>query len=385
MARPHRLEPRQESVAPPAAPFAGTAVAAGPAAASGYPRRAATWTIVGLGITIAIALLPFGVGLLGAAALYVVCAPAHRSLTPLIGARAAAALVLLGALILMLIPAAVLLTLAMDEAPAILRALPAGPLSEHLARLRVGGVQVGSHLLAVSDALVTWASQRLVLVFGSIARTVLNLVIAFFGLYYLLVARRGTWERARRYLPFSPANADRLRARFYSVTEATLLGVVLTALLQGSLVGGGFWLVGLPNALFWGIVTGLVSVLPVLGSAIVWFPGVLVLVFAARYGAAVGLAVIGGGIASNVDNLVRLAVFKRVSNIHPMITLVGAFAGVRYMGLVGVLLGPLAISYFFELLRVYRDEHEGTGPTGGAPAPRERGSAPGSGESANPR
>jgi predicted PurR-regulated permease PerM len=62
-------------------------------------------------------------------------------------------------------------------------------------------------------------------------------------------------------------------------------------------------------------------------------------------------------VASNLDNLVRLVVFKRVSDIHPMITLVGAFAGVKYMGLIGVLLGPLAITYFFELLRVYQNEH----------------------------
>jgi predicted PurR-regulated permease PerM len=80
-------------------------------------------------------------------------------------------------------------------------------------------------------------------------------------------------------------------------------------------------------------------------------------VFAERYGAAIGLALVGGVVASNLDNLVRMVIFKRVSDIHPMVTLVGAFAGVKYMGLIGVLLGPLAITYFFELLRVYQDEH----------------------------
>jgi predicted PurR-regulated permease PerM len=67
--------------------------------------------------------------------------------------------------------------------------------------------------------------------------------------------------------------------------------------------------------------------------------------------------VIGAGIASNVDNLIRPIVYWRVSNIHPMITLVGAFAGVRYFGVLGILLGPLAIAYLFELLRAYRQEH----------------------------
>ena len=69
------------------------------------------------------------------------------------------------------------------------------------------------------------------------------------------------------------------------------------------------------------------------------------------------MLIIGGGIASNVDNVIRPLVYRRVSNIHPMITLVGAFAGVRYFGLLGLLLGPLAIAYLFELLRFYREEY----------------------------
>src|SRR5690606_12515243 len=154
-------------------------------------------------------------------------------------------------------------------------------------------------------------------------RTVLNLVIAFFGLFYLLVAPPGTWERARSYLPFSPATADLLRARFHSVTEAMLLGTALTAFVQGTLIGLGFHLVGLPNAVSWGTLAAIGSVLPVVGSAIVWLPGTRVLALTGRYGAAVGLGAIGAVLASTVDNVVRLVVFKRVSNIRPMITLVG--------------------------------------------------------------
>lgn len=319
----------------------------------------AGWVIFGLGLAIVLGLLPFAVGLLGAGVLYVVCRPAHRWLAPKIGVRWGAAVVLVGALVLILIPGVLLVTVAMEQGPAILRGLPESAVFERVAALQVGGVEVGAHLTAASGTMLSWISQQALQVFGSIARTVLNLVISFFGLYYLLVARPGTWEAVRSYLPFSPASADLLRVRFHSVTEAALLGIALTALVQGTMIGVGFWLVGLPNALFWGMVTGIVSVLPVLGSAIVWFPAVVVLLFMERYGAAAALALIGGVGAANIDNIVRLIVFKRVSNIHPMVTLVGAFAGVRYMGLIGVLLGPLAITYFFELLRVFRAEHGG--------------------------
>jgi predicted PurR-regulated permease PerM len=84
---------------------------------------------------------------------------------------------------------------------------------------------------------------------------------------------------------------------------------------------------------------------------------VVVLLLDNRYGAGIALAVIGGVIASNLDNLVRPLVYKRMSDLHPMITLIGAFAGVKYFGLLGVLLGPLAIVYLFELLQFYRDDY----------------------------
>ena len=127
-------------------------------------------------------------------------------------------------------------------------------------------------------------------------------------------------------------------------------------------------MVGLPSASFWGVITAMVSVLPMLGSALVWVPGTLVLVMGERWGAAVLLAGIGF-FAGNIDNIIRLVVFKKVSNIHPMATLIGAFAGLKYFGLLGVLLGPLAIAYFFEMLKMYRQEYVlGTGH-GGKPVP----------------
>ncbi len=317
----------------------------------------AGWVIVALGAAILVALLPYAVGLLGAGVLWVVCVPAHRRLSPRLGRGRAAAVVLAGALLLILVPVALLVTVAMQQAPDIVQGLRSGPIFEWLGRLRIGGVDVGEQIAAAGGTIVSWVSRQALQVFGGVTRSILNTVIAFFGLYYLLVAPPGTWEAARTFLPFTPANADLLRARFQSVTQATLLGIALTATLQGTLIGLGFRVVGLPNALFWGMMTGIASVVPVLGSGFIWLPAVVILLLQHHYAAAVGLALIGAVVVSNIDNVVRMVVFKRVSNIHPMITLVGAFAGVTYMGLFGVLLGPLAIVYFFELLRVFRSEH----------------------------
>jgi predicted PurR-regulated permease PerM len=133
-----------------------------------------------------------------------------------------------------------------------------------------------------------------------------------------------------------------------------LLGVVLTGVAQGTIVGATFWIMGLPHPLLWGGLTALASVMPMFGSALVWIPASLLLLAQDRYMAAAVLAGIGALIVSNIDNALRLVVYRRVSQIHPMVTLVGAFAGVRAFGIAGVLIGPLVLSYMIELFKLQR-------------------------------
>ena len=149
------------------------------------------------------------------------------------------------------------------------------------------------------------------------------------------------------------------------MTEATLLGTALTAILQGTVVALGFAVTGLPDAWFWGTVTAMVSVLPVFGSAFVWGPGVLALLAQGRYNAATALLVIGVVVASNIDNVMRPLVNRRGSNLHPMTTVVGAVAGIGVLGQPGLLLGPLAFTFFFDLVKLYRRVY---GPGSGEPA-----------------
>jgi predicted PurR-regulated permease PerM len=188
---------------------------------------------------------------------------------------------------------------------------------------------------------------------GSLSFVAVNLLIAFLGLYFLLREGDRPWKYARRHLPFSEVTTERLRLRFHKLTRATILGIGATAVAQGLVVGGAFALVGLGHPLLWGTVTGMVSVLPILGSSLVWIPGMVMLLVDHRYADATVLGLIGGIVASNIDNLIRPLIFRRVSDVHPLIAVVGAFAGLRYFGLLGLLLGPLALVYFIELVRAY--------------------------------
>jgi predicted PurR-regulated permease PerM len=320
-------------------------------------RERAGLLIALLGIAIAVALSTFAVGLLGAAVLYVLCGPAYRWLARFLKPHIAAAITLVGAVVVIALPVMWIVALLADKVPETLRSVQQSTFPTQLALLHLGPIDVGAELAKASGTFFQWLSQQAFDVVGGAAKATLNLVISFFALYYMLVSADHSWTVFREVLPFSEASAAELRVRFYSVTHATILGTLVTAILQGSLVGAGFAIVGLPNPLFWGVVTGFVSILPVLGSALVWLPGTIVLVAQENYVGALILFVIGAVLASNIDNIVRPLVFKRVSNIHPLVTLIGAFAGVKYFGLLGILLGPLAIQYFFELLRLYRAEY----------------------------
>ena len=319
-------------------------------------RDRARLLIVALGLVIVIALSPFISGLLGAAVLYVLCIEPYRRMARVLRPGLAAFITLAAAILVIALPFTWLVGMVIDQAPDTLRSVQNSFLFTRIAQLRIGTLNVGAEIAKASGTLIQWVSAQAFDFVGSAARATLNLVIAFFGLYYMLRSGEQMWAGAREYIPFSPRTADALRERFYGVTRATLLGTALTAAGQGALVGLAFWLVGLPSALFWGTMTAFASILPVLGSGLVWMPAVLVLLLQQRYGAVVVMLVLGWLIATNIDNVIRPYVYRRVSNIHPMTTLIGAFAGVRYFGIPGLLLGPLAIAYLFELLRFYREE-----------------------------
>jgi len=321
------------------------------------PRERAGLLILALAVAIVVALSPFFSGLMGAAVLYVIFVAPYRRLARMLKPGFAASIILVAAILVIALPLTWLIGIVVDQAPDALRMVQTSAVFARVSQLRVGAFDVGAEVAKASGTLVSWLSAQIFVFVGSATSAALNLVIAFFGLYYMLRSGEQLWDATRGYIPFSQKTSETLRSRFFSVTEATLLGTALVATLQGSLVGFGFWLVGLSNPLFWGTVTAFASILPVLGSALVWLPAVLVLLAQSRYTAAVVMLVIGGVVASNIDNLIRPLVYRRVSNIHPMITLVGAFAGVRYFGLLGLLLGPLAIAYLFELLKFYGEEY----------------------------
>ena len=99
------------------------------------------------------------------------------------------------------------------------------------------------------------------------------------------------------------------------------------------------------------------AILPVVGSGMIWGPAAIVLYMQGRPVPAILLVIWGVLVIGSVDNFIRPLIYRRFSAVHPLITLIGAIGGVAQFGLLGLLIGPLALSYFFELIRMYREEY----------------------------
>jgi predicted PurR-regulated permease PerM len=320
-------------------------------------RQRAAWLVFALGLALLIALWPFSTGLIGAPVLYVVMAPVHRWLTRWFPSHAAAGIVIVLGILLILGPGVSVVGLVATEAQDMATGVIRSPLLARISRIRVGPYQVGAQLEQIGSQVVSFIGSSALGLIGTATRAAIQLTIAFFGLYYLLIAPEATWRAVRPFIPFSAASAEILRRRFGDVTISTLIGTGVTASVQGLAVGTAFWVVGLSNPLFWGVVTVVFAILPVVGSGLVWGPGAAALAMDGRWGAAIGLAIWGIVVVGNVENVIRPIVFRRWAQIHPFVTVMGAFMGLRYFGLLGLLIGPLAISYFFELIRMYRVEY----------------------------
>jgi len=323
-------------------------------------RQRAALLLVVLGLGIIVALSPYATGLMGIPVLYVIFQPVHAWLAKRVQPHLAASLVVVLVLFAIVVPGLSFAGLVVTQAQQIAGGVIQGPILGRLSQLHLGEIDLGPRLAELGSKIVSNIGALAFGLLGTATRLALNLTISLFGLFYLLLRPSETWQAVQPYIPFSAANTEKLRARFGDVTTSTIIGTGLTSAIQGMLVGVGFWIAGLPYAPFWGVVTMVFAMLPVLGSGMIWGPGAITLALDDRWGAGIALAVWGLVVVGNTDFVIRPMVFRRWAHIHPLITLIGAVGGVPYFGILGLLIGPLAVSYFFELIKMYREEYLAT-------------------------
>jgi predicted PurR-regulated permease PerM len=322
-------------------------------------KKGARALVIVSGVLVAIALAPFAVGLASALVMYELFARPYAWLARRARPGLAALLTVCAALGVVVGPLAWLGFHISKRLPAVAATL-ADFRAQHADSSATG---IAERLQAQAAGAGSATADWLPGVFSSLARNaawaIVNWSIALLGLYYLLGSASAGWPRFARLLPLSPAGAETLRIRFRDITQGMVAGTLLSAAVQGAAIGTGFWVAGLPDALFWGACAAITTLVPVVGNALVSVPALLLMVLRQNYQGAIAIGVFAGPLPPVIDRVVRATVSRHVGRVHPMITVVGALAGVSVAGVAGLMLGPVALAMFFELLEIYDKEYVG--------------------------
>jgi predicted PurR-regulated permease PerM len=201
--------------------------------------------------------------------------------------------------------------------------------------------------------LSTYATDLFPSLIGSAANIILTLLVLYFLLYFMFVQIKEFEAALLRYAPFREQYAIKFAQALRDSTYSNVLGQGIIAVVQGGLLANGFWIAGIPDPVFWGVIGAFISFLPVVGAPTLCIPAALFLF--ANHQALQGVLLLAYGLLfiGNIDNVLRMIINKRVANTHPLISVIGVFIGLPLFGILGLVFGPLLLSYFLLLVEIY--------------------------------
>lgn len=178
--------------------------------------------------------------------------------------------------------------------------------------------------------------------------------VALFTLYYLLKDGERLMRHVRWLVPLEPPQTDRLLKLASEAIHATVLGNVVVAMVQGTLGGIAFWLVGLSGPVFWGLMMGVLSLLPVVGPVFVWVPAAIILFATGQVWSGLILTGVGVLLISSIDNVLRSILISGRAELHPLAVFFSILGGIIMFGAIGVLLGPVLFVVAFTVIEMGR-------------------------------
>jgi predicted PurR-regulated permease PerM len=208
---------------------------------------------------------------------------------------------------------------------------------------------VGAAAKAAGGYLVSWASAFT----AGTAGFLLQFFVMLYAMFFFLKDGRSILQRVFYYMPLRHEDEVRMLERFVSVTRATIKGTLLIGLIQGVLAGIAFHFAGIDGAAFWGTVMVVLSVIPAVGSALVWVPAVIYLFVVGSPLAAILLGVWCAGVVGTIDNFLRPALVGKDAEMPDLLILIGTLGGLFLFGPIGFIVGPVVCGLFLTALDIY--------------------------------
>ncbi|GGE39018.1 AI-2E family transporter [Psychroflexus planctonicus] len=218
---------------------------------------------------------------------------------------------------------------------------------------------LGYNLSSQIDAssITDWVSKSLQNLAVGTFDVFIALTIMYFLLYYMLINHKKLETTLEAYVPIGIKNFKRIGREAYQKVRANAIGIPMVALFQGIIALIGFWIFGVSNPWFWFVITAVGSILPFVGTALGIIPVSIILFADGATASGIGILIYGAVVVGASDNLIRLYILKKMSNEHPLITLIGVIIGVPLFGFIGLIFGPLLISLFLLVVKIYKEEY----------------------------
>ncbi len=212
----------------------------------------------------------------------------------------------------------------------------------------------------VSASSIESSLSKLTTVIPSILNDTVNLItnlaIMLFVLYYMLYNGREIELTLTRLIPLKQENINMLASETKKMVKANALGIPLISVIQGLVAALGYFIFGVKEWGLWGFLTGVFAFFPVVGTMVVWVPLVIYSYAIGDTWQATWLLIYSVIVTGNIDYIARITLLKRIGDVHPVITILGVIVGLGLFGFIGLVFGPLLISYIVVLFRIYMSE-----------------------------
>ena len=179
------------------------------------------------------------------------------------------------------------------------------------------------------------------------------LFVLLYSMFFFLMDGERLLGKILYYLPLEDRDEQRMLDKFTSVTRATLKGTAVIGLIQGTLAGAAFAVVGIPSAVFWGTVMAVLSIIPGIGAGLVWGPAALILAAGGHWTKSIALALFCGLVVGGLDNFLRPRLLGKDTQMHELMILFSTLGGIAMFGVLGVIIGPIIAALFVTVWEIY--------------------------------
>lgn len=219
--------------------------------------------------------------------------------------------------------------------------------------------KIGYDLTSQIDAskVSSWISESLQGFAGGTFTVFIAIGLMYFMLFYMLTYRKELRESLFEYIPINRDNLKIIGKEVNHMVRSNALGIPMVAIAQGIIALIGFFIFGIEDPFFWFVIVTIGSMIPFVGTLIGILPVFILTLSSGSPFQAWGILIYGFVVVGSTDNIIRLYVLKKLDNVHPLITLIGVIVGVPLFGFIGLIFGPLLISLFIVIVKIYRKEY----------------------------